>query len=137
MAPIEEFVFHRETRTCYATRHVPLCGMRGSKLTGVRRVDAVAIPAPSSHIYGLPMHPPADQAQAQANGALRLAVVHEHGRAVSINMWPISESRRLHRAINALNIFLRTYNNRGQACRFKLRSSIRPTLPPPLPQTPP
>ena len=59
-------------------------------------------------MYGLPMHPPPRHAQAQADGALRLVIVHEHGRFVSINMWPIDESRRLRRAVNALNAFLRT-----------------------------
>lgn len=116
MAPIEEFVFHRDERTCYATAST-LCGVRGSKLTGVHRVDAAAFPAPSSHIYGLP------HAHAQANGALHLVVVHDNGRAISINTWPIGESRRLHQAVNAFNVFLRTYvrtkvMDRGRVCRL-------------------
>lgn len=110
MAPLEELMFHRDTGACHVTA-TSMCGARRSKLTGVRRVDAVMFPhpqVPSSHIYGLPMYPPPHRAQAQADGALRLVIVHEHGRFVSINMWPIDESRRLRRAINALNIFLRT-----------------------------
>jgi len=116
LAPIEEFIFERETRTVNSTTASTLCGVRGAKLTGVHRVEVVSFPYPSACVYGLPVHLPHT---AQVASSLRLVIYHDQGEALSTNVWPIDDAPRLRRALMTINAFLGMCSHLLGLCGFK------------------
>jgi len=95
IAPLEEFVFDRESLACVGTT-TRLCSTASTRLEGVTHVRAMTHEFPSSDGVGLPGR--------QSKG-LQLHIYHAGGVHVAKTLWPVGEIK-VREAVRRVNIFL-------------------------------
>lgn len=95
IAPLEEFVFDRESLACVGTT-TKLCSTASTRLEGVTHVRAVTHEFPSNDGVGVPGR--------QSKG-LQLHIYHAGGVHVAKTLWPENEEK-VRQAVRRVNAFL-------------------------------